>query len=100
MKFLGIDYGTKRIGLAISDENGILAFPKEILTNDTNTFKKIEEIIAEERKPEVGDPPLIQALFVGVVKPKPKVLSINAHRKIKPIANRRATIIIFCLLID
>ena len=48
MKFLGIDYGTKRIGLAISDENGILAFPKEILTNDTNIFKKLGEIIAEE----------------------------------------------------
>ncbi len=48
MKFLGIDYGTKRIGLAISDENGTLAFPKEILTNNADTFKKIKEIIAEE----------------------------------------------------
>ena len=30
MRILGIDYGTKRIGLAISDENEGLAFPREI----------------------------------------------------------------------
>ena len=29
-RILGVDYGTKRIGLAISDENHSLAFPKEI----------------------------------------------------------------------
>ena len=27
MRILGIDYGTKRLGLALSDENGILASP-------------------------------------------------------------------------
>jgi putative Holliday junction resolvase len=26
-RFLGVDYGTKRIGLALSDEAGVLAFP-------------------------------------------------------------------------
>ena len=31
MKYLGIDYGTKRIGIAISDENGEFAFPKMIV---------------------------------------------------------------------
>ena len=48
MKFLGIDYGTKRIGLAISDENGTLAFPKDILPNDSDTIKKLGEIIEKE----------------------------------------------------
>jgi len=48
MRFLGIDFGTKRIGLAISDEEGVLAFPKEIVTNDSNTFKKIADIIKTE----------------------------------------------------
>lgn len=48
MKFLGIDYGTKRIGVAISDENGVLAFPKKIVLNDLDTFKKIGEIIEKE----------------------------------------------------
>ena len=48
MKFLGIDYGTKRIGVAISDEEGILAFPKEIVLNDSSSFKRIGEIIKAE----------------------------------------------------
>ena len=48
MKFLGIDYGTKRIGVAISDENNRLAFPREIVLNDTNTFKHLGEIIKKE----------------------------------------------------
>jgi putative Holliday junction resolvase len=34
MKYLGIDYGTKRVGVAISDEDGSFAFPKEIVTLD------------------------------------------------------------------
>ena len=48
MRILGIDYGTKRIGLAITDENGTLAFPKEILLNDVNTFQRLGEIVEKE----------------------------------------------------
>ncbi|HTE48579.1 MAG TPA: Holliday junction resolvase RuvX [Candidatus Paceibacterota bacterium] len=48
-KFLGIDYGTKRIGIAISDDNGTLAFPKEIVGNDANTFARLGEIIEREK---------------------------------------------------
>jgi putative Holliday junction resolvase len=47
-RFLGIDYGTKRIGVAISDENHTLAFPKEIIQNDADTFKKLGAIIKKE----------------------------------------------------
>ena len=49
MKFLGIDYGTKRIGVAISDEKKVLAFPKEIVLNDSSSLKKLEEIIKTEK---------------------------------------------------
>ncbi len=56
MKFLGIDYGTKRIGLAISDQNGRLAFPKEVFKNNGELFKKIEEIVSKER---------VEAIVVG-----------------------------------
>ena len=52
-RFLGIDYGTKRIGVAISDENGTLAFPKEIVPNDLNSFKRISEIINKEKVREI-----------------------------------------------
>ena len=53
MKFLGIDFGTKRIGIAISDENHRLAFPKEIITNDKNTFIKLGEIFKKENIREI-----------------------------------------------
>lgn len=53
MRFLGIDYGTKRIGVAISDRNNILAFPKETIPNDINTFKRLEEIIKKENILEI-----------------------------------------------
>ena len=52
-RFLGIDYGTKRIGLAISDENATLAFPKEIVLNTPNVLKRIEEIIKKEGVAEI-----------------------------------------------
>jgi putative holliday junction resolvase len=47
-RFLGIDYGTKRIGLAISDDRGMLAFPKVILENDRQALPKIAAVIKEE----------------------------------------------------
>ena len=53
MRFLGIDYGTKRIGVAISDENGTLAFPKEIVENNLNTFERLGDIIKEEKIKEI-----------------------------------------------
>ncbi len=48
MKFMGIDYGTKRVGVAISDENGTLAFPKEIVKNNGELFRKITDMIKTE----------------------------------------------------
>lgn len=33
MRYLGIDYGTKRIGIAISDENGKMAFAHSVIAN-------------------------------------------------------------------
>ncbi len=48
MKFLGIDYGEKRVGLATSDENGSMAFPNVVLLNDKLLLESIEKIITKE----------------------------------------------------
>lgn len=53
MRILGIDYGTKRIGLATTDEMKRLAFPREILLNDENIFKKLATVIKEEKISEI-----------------------------------------------
>jgi len=53
MRFLGIDYGTKRIGLAFSDENHTFAFPKEIIPNNKDVFEKLGKILEQENISEV-----------------------------------------------
>jgi len=45
MKHLGIDYGTKRIGLAVSNNEGTLAFPKQTLDNSPYVFIQIIDIV-------------------------------------------------------
>lgn len=34
MKYIGIDYGTKRVGVATSDESGSMAFPKIVVPTE------------------------------------------------------------------
>ena len=48
MKYLGIDYGLKNVGIAVSDEDGLLAFPKIVLDNDKKLFESIIKIIEED----------------------------------------------------
>jgi len=49
MKYLGIDYGSKRIGIAISDESGMFAFPKQIVSSGENALREIIELVAVEK---------------------------------------------------
>lgn len=49
MRYLGIDYGLKKVGVAASDEEGRLAFPKAILPNDENLLREIAKICKEEK---------------------------------------------------
>lgn len=43
-KLLGLDYGAKRVGVALSDESGALAFPRVVLENNPGLLGKIKEI--------------------------------------------------------
>lgn len=53
MRFLGIDYGSKRIGLAISDENNQIAFPKGIILTHDHPLEHIGKILKEENITDV-----------------------------------------------
>jgi putative Holliday junction resolvase len=44
-KILGIDHGTKRIGIALSDETHTIAFGKDIIESGSAAFKKIAELV-------------------------------------------------------
>ena len=48
MKYLGIDYGSKRIGLAVSDVEGKIAFPRMTVGNNNKFLSTIDVIIKEE----------------------------------------------------
>jgi len=53
MRILGIDYGEKRVGIAISDERGSIAFPFKILKNDETLIDSIHNICGEEDISEI-----------------------------------------------
>ena len=51
MRFLGIDYGNKRIGISISDQSNIIANPYTTINNTgfDNVINQIINIIEEEQ---------------------------------------------------
>lgn len=65
MKYLGIDYGTKRIGVAQSDESGMIAFPLAVVSAGPKALgevaqlakdNRIEKIVIGESKNFAGEP--------------------------------------------
>lgn len=47
MKYIGIDYGTKNIGLAVSDDNGTVAFPLATVDAGRDAISKVAALIKE-----------------------------------------------------
>ncbi len=50
---MGIDYGSKRVGVALSDAAGHMAFPHSVISNDSHLLAKLEAIIAKEQVAEI-----------------------------------------------
>jgi len=48
MRHLGIDYGTKRVGLALTDESGMMAFPYGVVPNSAKLLDVIVGLIEEK----------------------------------------------------
>lgn len=49
MKLLGIDYGAKRVGIAITDDGGTLAFAKAVLSTGPELVSEIAHLCAIEK---------------------------------------------------
>lgn len=71
MKYLGIDYGTKRIGLATSSEDGAFSFPHSVLENKGDIVSNLLEIIKKEN---------IECVVVG--------LSLDQNGNENPVAEK------------
>ena len=52
-KYLGIDYGTKKVGIAVSDDSGALAFPDDVVPNDKAFYESLQSIIARNHVTKV-----------------------------------------------
>lgn len=53
MRYLAIDFGTKKIGLALSDESGSMAFPHSVIPNNEDLQKTLEGLIKKESVKEI-----------------------------------------------
>jgi putative Holliday junction resolvase len=45
-KILGIDYGSKRVGISLSDESETIAFAREVIEGGLQSVKKVIELAA------------------------------------------------------
>lgn len=51
MRYLGIDYGTKKVGLALSDEAGTMGFPHAVVLNDS---RLMDDLLGRVSREKVG----------------------------------------------
>ena len=70
MRYLGIDYGSKKVGLAFSDEEGTMGFPFDIIPNDARLSDALALLVEKEK---------IGGIVIGD--------SINFQGNANPIAN-------------
>jgi len=50
---MGIDFGSKNIGLALTDESGSMAFPHGVIPNDGKLLKTVTSLIQDKNVKEV-----------------------------------------------
>lgn len=53
MRIMGIDYGTKKIGIALTDPSGVMAFPHTVLPNNKQFFAELLRIIENNKVTEI-----------------------------------------------
>lgn len=50
---MGLDFGTKKVGIALTDERGMMAFPHGVLPNDERLLERVLALIDERGVDEV-----------------------------------------------
>lgn len=49
MRYMGIDFGSKDVGVALSDEGGSMAFPYDTLSNNAGLVAMLAKIVTEQK---------------------------------------------------
>ena len=72
MRYLGLDLGTKTIGLAVSDKTGLIATSLKVLHHDNNPLSCLDELLAIIKEQN------IEALVLGLPKNMNNTLGARA----------------------
>ena len=72
MRYLGLDLGTKTIGLAVSDKTGLIASSLKVLHHDNNPLSCLDELLAIIKDQNV------EALVLGLPKNMDNTLGARA----------------------
>ncbi len=96
---MGIDYGMKRVGIAISDEEGKFALPEAVLPNDTKLMSSIQKLVTErevrgvvlgESRDFSGKPNPVQAAIADFQKELHGVLRMPVHLEQEILTSKEA----------
>lgn len=53
MRKMGIDYGKKRVGIAFTDDAGLMAFPHAVVSNSSDLIKELVSLIEDKEVTEI-----------------------------------------------
>lgn len=91
LKHLGIDFGSKRIGLAVSDDTASVAFPYKTVINTPKAFDEIFEIITfekikkvvigESKDKDMKDNPIMKLVNEFKTKLEEKGVPVDLHNE-------------------
>lgn len=87
MRYLGIDYGSKKVGLALSDEAGTMGFPHAVFPNTPQLVDDICALIVREGVGAVviGDSVNLSGRDNPIAKPAREFGGSVAHISQKPV---------------
>jgi len=89
IKHLGIDFGSKRIGLAISDDTATVAFPYKTILNTSKALDDIVEIVnfehivkvvlGESKDKDMKDNPIMTLIHAFKKQLEEKGIAVDFH---------------------
>ncbi len=53
MKRMGIDFGSKKVGVALTDDAGMMAFPHAVVPNDASLVSYVAQLVADRGIEEI-----------------------------------------------
>lgn len=97
---MGIDYGSKRVGIALSDSGGQMAFPHSVLVNDTQLLdaitticndKEVGAIVVGQSIDKDGNPNVIQSSVESLVQDLTLAVGVPIHLEPEQYTTQAAT---------